>query len=130
MKKLWLLLLLVIPYQSTFTQEVKPGGEYGRGPGVTIITPSLASGALTVEQCRANQKAWLMNLGREFLGWDELDSWHREMVDCENVDSGNQWQYYYTATEIVGEQYLRMTTFLRQHNLWGQFMAQGAQRSR
>ena len=68
MNKLWLLLLLVIPYQSIHAQEVKHD--------------------LTVAQCQAAQRLWRSKLeqdprpsGVKDLSFSELVHWYTEMKD-------------------------------------------------
>ena len=64
MNKLWLLLVMVIPFQLIDAQEVKQ--------------------APTVEQCRADQKLWLSMVGGSRAGvtnvsYKELDGWFAQM---------------------------------------------------
>ena len=64
MNKLWLLLVMVIPLQLIHAREVKH--------------------ALTVEQCRADQKLWLSMVGGSRAGvtnvsYKELDGWFAQL---------------------------------------------------
>jgi hypothetical protein len=110
MKKLWPLLLLVIPYQSIHAQEVQ------HPPAV--------------EQCRADQKLWLAQVetpqgaGIANVTYTELDSRVDEMYLCETVDPSRKLQYYNTFAEIVIRQEMRGRGFLERHNLYNQFLAE------
>ena len=64
MNKLWLLLMMVTPFQLIHAQEVKQ--------------------APTVEQCRNDQKLWLSMVGGSRAGvtnvsYKELDGWFAQM---------------------------------------------------
>ena len=89
MNKLWLLLLLVIPYQAIHAQEVQH--------------------APTVEQCRADQRLSLSkleqhnNAGTANVSYDELQAWKAEMLDCTKVDPEFDRKYYNTYGEATTE---------------------------
>jgi hypothetical protein len=86
MKKLWLLLLIVMPLQLVHSQEVHH--------------------APTVEQCRADQKLWLSMLeqvpsraGVAHVSYEELKGWFQVMYDCKTVDPQNASLYYNTQSD-------------------------------
>src|SRR5215469_6268828 len=68
MKRLWLLLAIAVPLQFIHAQ---------------------VQHALTVEQCRADQKLVLSKLKsneRTLISYKEGDGWYLEMQDCISVD--------------------------------------------
>ena len=115
MNKLWLLLLLAIPYQSIHAQEVKY--------------------APTVAQCQANQHLWRSKLdqapvpsGVKDVSFMELLNWYTEMKDCISVDPDHRTDYLATLGSIDTTQYTRLVNFLDRHHLtWGQFLGEDAQ---
>jgi hypothetical protein len=114
MKKLWLLLLMVIPLELVHSQEVQH--------------------SLTVEQCRVDQNLWSSKLtnrpGVANVSFKELRGWFNEMNDCESVDPERQIQYYNTKSETHTEQLMRLEHFILRHNLWDQFIAEDTQGNR
>ena len=105
--------MLIIPYQSTFAQEVQH--------------------APTVEQCRADQKLWMSQLEHEGplrSGVAELFDRKDEMMKCETVDPKFHIYYYHIHSEISDEESLRLLDFLYRHNLSQQFMAEDVQGER
>jgi len=91
--------------------------------------------ALTVEQCRADQKLWFSKLedpndGTKHVTWAELRGWVYEMLDCFHVDPPLQWQYANTMGETNAEMTNRLQIFVLRHNLWNQFLAEDAQDKR
>jgi hypothetical protein len=116
MKRLWLLVLVLVSFNLLGSQEVQH--------------------APTVELCRADQKLWLSKLeepGNTSLAnvtFYELNGWSKEMSDCEKVDPEFHFRYYNTLGEANSEQVLRLTDFLRRHNLWDQFIAEDLQGKR
>ena len=54
--------------------------------------------ALTVEQCRADQKLWLAKMEQsngaaaDNVSFNELNAWASEMLDCLDVDPEFHWQ--------------------------------------
>ena len=142
MNKLWLLLLLVIPYQSIHAQEVK------RAPTVSIsqvaytrtgkdLTPNPPlTPAFEVEQCRADQRLWLSKLeqpndaGINNVSFNELNAWTFEMDDCRSVDPEFAREYYATEAEAESAAISRVEHFLDRHNLYGQFIADDTQGKR
>jgi hypothetical protein len=113
MKTLWLLLLMVIPLQLVHSQEAKH--------------------ALTVEQCRADQKLVLSRLKsneRTLVSYKEMDGWFLEMQNCISVDPENQLRYYNTMSETSAMLNMRMQSYLKRHNHWDEFLAEDAQGKR
>jgi hypothetical protein len=116
MKRLWLLVLVLVSFNSLGSQEVRH--------------------APTVEQCRADQKLWLSKLeepGSTSLAnvtFNELNGWGKEMSDCGKVDPEFHFRYYNTDGEATNEQVLRLEHFLDRHNLFDQFIAEDAQGKR
>jgi hypothetical protein len=109
MNKLWLLLLLVMPYQSIHAQEVKH--------------------APTVAQCRTDQKSYLSKLEKapDTVSYKDMHSWFPEMFNCgQNVDPDNSLSYYTTRSESSAFQNARLENFLKRHHLWDQFLAEDA----
>ena len=90
--------------------------------------------ALTVEQCRADQKLWKARLeqqpalvGIANVSFNELSAWASEMADCGSVDPQFAWPYFNTLEEARTDLLIREQNFLARHNLWGQFIAEDAQ---
>ena len=117
MKKLWLLLLMVIPLQLVHSQAVQH--------------------APTVEQCRADERSWISKLEQEPLpsgianvSIQELQAWKNEMADCLKVDAAFQVQYLSTISEADAGQLTRLQHFLKRHDLLDQFLAEDAQGKR
>src|SRR5215472_8064643 len=104
MKKLWLVLLLVIPYQSIFAQEVKTHP--------------------TVEQCQADQKLWSSKLEEapDSPRYSELNDWANTMLDCMKVDPSLQFQYLNVVAEARAEINHRFELFLTRHQLYNKFL--------
>ena len=138
MNKLWLLLLLVIPYQSIHAEEVKHAPTmsisqvaYTRtGKGLTLNPPLPPS---DVEQCRADQRLWLSKLeqpndaGINNVSFNDLNAWTFEMDDCRSVDPEFAREYYATEAEAESAAISRVEHFLDRHNLYGQLLAEDAQ---
>jgi hypothetical protein len=113
MKKLWPLLLMVMPLQLVHSQEVNQKVEH----------------ALTVEQCRADMPLWQSKLHAPKwvrFRWNELDAMHDEMSKCLEVDVGprgavyHQW-YFQTMSDITFEQRQWLLDFIDRHGLFSQF---------
>lgn len=110
MKKLWLLLMLVIPYQSTFAQEVEH--------------------APTVEQCRADQQLWVSELERSSYAltpFEVLQARVLKMVSCATIDPAFKGKYHNVEAEIMTAEAIRISTFLTRHDLWNQFLIEDGQ---
>ena len=115
MNKLWLLLLLVIPYQSIHAQEAKH--------------------APTVALCQADQRLWRSKpeqapipSGVKDVSFTELLNWYTEMKDCINVDPDHRTDYLATLGFVDTTQYTRLVNFLdRHHRTWDQFLAEDEQ---
>ena len=136
MDKLWLILLLVIPYQSMNAQEVKHAPTastsqvaYTRtGKDLTLHPP-----LKPVEHCRADQRLWLSKLeqpndaGINDVSFDELNAWTFEMDDCRSADPEFAKEYYATEAEAESAAISRVEHFLDRHNLYGQLLAEDAQ---
>ena len=140
MNKLWLLLLLVIPYQSIHAQEVKhvptmsiSQVAYTRTGKDPTLNPPLMPPASDVEQCRADQRLWLSKLeqpndaGINNVSFNELNAWTFEMDDCRSVDPEFAREYYATEAEAESAAISRVEHFLDRHNLYGQFIADDTQ---
>jgi hypothetical protein len=112
LKKLWLLLLMVIPLQLIHSQELK-------------TRP-------TVEQCRADHKLWLSKLEEapDSARYFELNDWASAMLDCITVDPSFQFQYLNLAAEAHAEINRRFELFLVRHHLYDQFVAEDKQDKR
>jgi len=88
------------------------------------------SDALTIEQCRSDQKLWLSKLDPpdpvydddpRLPPWDEQSRQNNEMHTCESVDPAHYAEYYRTQVEIRADQSIRMGRFMRRHNLLAQY---------
>ena len=113
MKKLWLLAVLITPFQLIYSQEIEH--------------------APTVAQCRADQWLWFSKLeqpngvGVATVTFTQLEDWRGEMGDCISVDPAFNFEYFETMTHIEYEKLMRTEHFLTRHNLFGQFMAEDEQ---
>jgi hypothetical protein len=113
MKKLWPLLLRLIPFQSIHAQEVQH-------------TP-------TVSQCRADQNSWLakmMAMDIADVSYKELIGRLNEMGDCARLDPERYNDYLRTQALLGVHMSQRETNFIHRHNLWDQFLAEDAQGKR
>jgi hypothetical protein len=111
MKKLWLLLLMVIPLQLIHAQQVKH--------------------APTIEQCRDDQRVWMSKLvplsaSVAKVSYKELEGWYQEMGECGSVDPDHGPNYDHTMNDILVTRVTRLEAFLHRQNLWNQFLAEGA----
>jgi len=108
MRKLWLLLLMVIPLQLIHAQEVKH--------------------APPVAQCRTDQRLWHSKLKDEVstvaVSFLELEGWTDEMIDCYDADPTFQIQYHKTIREIYATGLMRLRHFLERRNLVDQFLVE------
>jgi hypothetical protein len=116
MKRLWLLVLVLVSFNSLGSQEVKH--------------------APTVEQCRADQKLWLSKLeepndaGTSNVSFNELSAWGTEMGDCATVDPSLSSRYRNTETEAAYGRLTRLENFISRHKLIDQFIAEDLQGKR
>jgi hypothetical protein len=117
MKKLCLLVVVSVSFNSLCSQEVKQ--EVKRVP--------------TVEECRAEQTLWMSRLdepndaGTVDVNYGDLNDWGFRMLLCGSIDPDLRWQYYNTQRELSEVQTKRLIRFLVRHNLYGQFLAEDAQ---
>jgi hypothetical protein len=87
--------------------------------------------APTVEQCRADLRAWWEKAGKvqglDDITYDVLGSMSSEMTNCIFVDKANRSHadsapdYYELAVELDKQQAERVTRFLIRHELWQKF---------
>jgi hypothetical protein len=114
MKPLWLL-LLAVTLQSVYAQEVNQQIKH----------------ALTVEQCRADQRLWMSKLQNEAIvnkiDYKEFNDWFLELEDCRDVDPDNGIIYFSTSMGVINRQLKRTENFIMRHNLWNQFLAEDTQ---
>jgi hypothetical protein len=112
MRKVWPLLLLVIPLHSIHSQEVKH--------------------APTVEQCRADLRLRMSKVlpvhsrGVDDVMFVELIDWDHELYQCRTVDVNLMYQYANVGGAVAQEQKLRLLDFVKRHDLLGQFLAEDA----
>ena len=120
MKAFWLLVLVCVSFNSVSSQEVKH--------------------ALTVEQCRADQRLWFSKITdakaeeaeglREpvahSISFQQLNFWNEEMHACARIDPESNDLYYKTSGDAVVAANNRLVNFLYRHNLLNQFLAEDA----
>lgn len=91
-----------------------------------------ADHAPAAEQCQADQRLWLATLempdnsGAQNTSLSTLHSWAVEMRSCIDVDPANNVKYLNTLSETTFVQVMRLSNFLRRHNLTRQFAAEDA----
>jgi hypothetical protein len=100
-----------------------------------LCAPSFGqTDALTIEQCRKDQKQWLSKLDPpdpvfdddpRLPVWDEQSRQYNEMHKCKSVDPAHYAEYYQTDVEIMADQSIRMGRFMRRHNLVAQYRREG-----
>ena len=115
MKRLWLLLVIVVPLQLIRAQE----GEH----------------APTVAQCQSHQLLWASKMkvmqprfaGTADVSFTQLRDWGVEMLKCSDVDPGGRLRYFATSSMIQSRLITRYNDFLNRHHLYDQFLAEDAQ---
>ncbi|MGA9965133.1 MAG: hypothetical protein WBQ10_08005 [Terriglobales bacterium] len=80
--------------------------------------------ALTVEQCRADQRLWFDKLESQspLPDFHTLSAWGEEMRDCIAVDPPNHKDYYNVFGEVASAKLESLEGFLIRHDLWDKFI--------
>ena len=125
MKQFWLLAVVLVSFDSLWSQEVKH--------------------APTVEQCRTDQKLWFSKIENDAkaeaaeglrepvaasISFQQLNFCSLEMHDCARIDPEFKKEYYQTSGDAVGTANNRLVHFLYRHNLLNQFLAEDAEGKR
>ncbi len=125
MKRFWVLVVILISFNSLWPQEVKH--------------------ALTVEQCRGDQKSWLSRISDDAkveeaeglrepvaasISFQQLNLCSLAMNDCARIDPEFKKEYYQTSSDALSIANNRLVHFLDRHNLLNQFLAEDAQGKR
>src|SRR5215469_3588790 len=99
----------------------------------------------TVQQCRADQKAWISKLNDDAkteeaeglqapvahsISFQQLNFWSLEMHDCARIDPESGDLYFKTSDTALVTANNRLVNFLYRHNLLNQFLAEDAQGKR
>ena len=108
MKQFWLLVLVVVSFNSLGSQEVKH-------------SPT------TVDECRADERLWESMKDNETVSFRELSDLGADLFYCMHVDP--EWKNVYDLAvgTIDATQLKRLLNFLHRHNLYDQFLAEDAQ---
>lgn len=87
--------------------------------------------APTVEQCRADQRAWSADFKGnqqiiDRLTYYQLSDRMSEMADCVAVDPDRDIAYGQTANRFFMKQMVRLRDFVKRQGLYDQFIAEDA----
>ena len=95
------------------------------------ITPLCAQDhAPTVEQCRADQRLWLVQSDDKEhvkgLSFAQINDRMIEMANCVAVDRDRAIMYSETGGRFANQETIRLLDFIRRHDLADQFWAEDA----